>query len=109
MLLVQVIFLSFTDFQTFYVFQNKFLKMQRVLFCRNTSSLNKISRFLSTNLTEDGAQIMEHFGGTKRLKDDNTKLFTCEELISGWKSVMFLKEAVGSRSYAFQGNCGILN
>jgi hypothetical protein len=61
---------------------------------------------LSTNavLTEDNAEIIEHFGGEKRIGGPNSKLFTCEDLVSGWKSLMFLKEAVGSRAYAFQGS-----
>lgn len=79
--------------------------MRRVVLRPNLFNKIYSTRVLSTNanLTEDGARIVEHFGGKKRLKDDKNKLFTCEELTSGWKSVMFLKEAVGSRAYAFQG------
>ncbi|KAI6173907.1 Seryl-tRNA synthetase [Aphelenchoides besseyi] len=38
--------------------------------------------------------------GTKRIEP---KLHTCEELISGWKSIVYPTDAVGSRAYAFHG------
>ncbi|KAI6243852.1 Seryl-tRNA synthetase [Aphelenchoides fujianensis] len=31
------------------------------------------------------------------------RLHTCEDLISGWKSIVYPKEAVGNRAYAFHG------
>lgn len=67
-----------------------------------------VSRFLrhgsTAKFTEENAQIIEHFGAHKRTREDNRKLFTCEELTSGWKSVTFPNDAAGNRAYAFHGS-----
>lgn len=72
---------------------------------RRLDLLKFVRRYSNVNVqfTEENARIVEHFGAHKRTKDGKNKLFTCEELTHGWKSVLFPKEAIGSRAYAFQG------
>ncbi|KAI6191297.1 Seryl-tRNA synthetase [Aphelenchoides bicaudatus] len=81
-------------------------KMQRIFMYRRLDFLKFVRRYsnASVQFTEDNARIVEHFGAHKRTKEGQKKLFTCEELTHGWKSVLFPHEAIGSRAYAFQSS-----
>jgi hypothetical protein len=80
-----------------------YLRMQRTFLRRRPGLLRFLRQCSVAKFTEENAQIVEHFGAPKRTKEGNKKLFTCEELTSGWKSVAFPNEAAGNRAYAFHG------